>query len=59
MPIHDWTRVDDGIFHAFHVNWTVELAKALNRGVLPEGYDALPDPVAGAVRPDVLTLHET
>lgn len=58
MPIHDWTRVDEGIFHAFHVNWTVELAKALNRGILPADYYALPEQVAGETRPDVLTLHE-
>jgi hypothetical protein len=21
MPIHDWTKVDAGIFHAFHLHW--------------------------------------
>ena len=57
MPIHDWTRVDDGIFHAFHVSWTVELAKALNQGILPAGYYALPEQIAGDTHPDVLALH--
>ncbi len=33
MPVHDWTRVDDGIFHAFHLAWLSELQKALNAGV--------------------------
>ena len=33
MPIHDWTRVEAGIFHAFHHDWVTELARALNRGV--------------------------
>ena len=26
MPIHDWTRVDAGIFHAFHHGWIEEIA---------------------------------
>ena len=26
MPMHDWTRVDAGIFHAFHHDWITELA---------------------------------
>jgi hypothetical protein len=21
MPVHDWTRVDAGLFHAFHQGW--------------------------------------
>ena len=35
MPIHDWTRVDAGIFHAFHLSWIAEIARVLNRGQLP------------------------
>jgi hypothetical protein len=57
MPVHDWTRVDDGIFHAFHVAWIPELSKALNSGLLPEGYYALPEQHAGRTIADVLTLH--
>jgi hypothetical protein len=41
MPIHDWTRVDAGLFHDFHQDWTVELCRALNAGELPPGYVAL------------------
>jgi hypothetical protein len=26
MPIHDWTRVEPGIFHAFHHDWITETA---------------------------------
>ena len=37
MPVHDWTRVEAGIFHAFHVAWVPEIQKALNGGLLPEG----------------------
>lgn len=43
MPIHDWTRVDAGIFHALHHHWITELARALNRGILPSDYYALPE----------------
>ena len=57
MPIHDWTRVDAGIFHAFHLNWIAELNKTLNGGLLPEGYYALPEQHAGSTIPDILTLH--
>jgi hypothetical protein len=57
MPAHDWTRVDAGIFHDFHLAWIAELRKTLNGGVLPAGYYALAEQVAGSVGPDVLTLQ--
>src|SRR5205085_1200503 len=57
MPIHDWTRVDAGIFHAFHHSWIEEIARALNRGVLPEDYYALPEQQTAGFGPDVLTLQ--
>jgi hypothetical protein len=57
MPLHDWTRVDDGIFHAFHVAWIPEIQKALNSGLLPEGFYALAEQHAGRAIADVLTLH--
>src|SRR5437773_1409602 len=41
MPVHDWTRVEAGIFHAFHTTWVAEIQNALNEGVLPEGYYSL------------------
>jgi hypothetical protein len=41
MPLHDWTCVDAGIFHAFHVAWVPEIQGILNDGLLPEGYYAL------------------
>jgi hypothetical protein len=58
MPVHDWTRVEDGIFHAFHHLWITSLHSALNR-VLPPGYYALPDQVAGPGIPDVLSLQRS
>ena len=53
MALHDWTRVDPGIFHDFHVAWIGELRRALNSGVLPADYYALAEPTAGDVVPDV------
>jgi hypothetical protein len=51
MSVHDWTRVDAGIFHAFHHGWITETARELNR-LLPRGqYYALPQNVLGTVRP--------
>lgn len=57
MPVHDWTRVDAGIFHAFHHGWIEELARSLNRGLLPPEYYALPEQHAAGFGPDVLTLQ--
>jgi len=57
MPIHDWTRVDAGLFHAFHHSWIEELARAFNRGVLPYGYFALAEQNIRGPIPDVLTLE--
>jgi hypothetical protein len=57
MPIHDWTRVDAGLFHDFHQDWTIELRRSLNAGRLPAGYVALTDQQIGGPIPDVLTLN--
>jgi hypothetical protein len=56
MAIHDWTRVDAGIFHHFHHGWIEEIARALNRGLLPRDHYALAEQIAGGLGPDVLTL---
>ncbi len=57
--IHDWTQVEAGIFHAFHHDWITEISRALNRGLLPGEYYALPEQIAGDFGPDVLTLKTT
>src|SRR5438445_261925 len=57
MPIHDWTRVQAGIFHDFHHAWIEEIKRALNRGLLPPDYYALAEQIAGGLGPDVLTLQ--
>jgi hypothetical protein len=57
MPIHDWTRVTAGTFHAFHLSWISEIQLALNSGVLPPTYYAQAEQIAGPLGPDVLTLQ--
>ena len=57
MPIHDWTRVDAGLFHNFHQSWAVALCSALNAGVLPGDYFALVEQNIRGPIPDVLTLQ--
>jgi hypothetical protein len=47
MPIHDWTRVNGGVFHDFHNAWITELRNALNCGLLPGSYYALGEQRAG------------
>ena len=57
MPVHDWKRVDPGIFHDFHTVWIGHLRSVLNSGLLPQGYYALAEQHAGRSIADVLTLH--
>lgn len=56
MPIHDWRRVDAGLFHDFHQSWIIALRNALNSGALPPDYFALTDQRIQGPIPDVLTL---
>ncbi|HEX5442668.1 MAG TPA: hypothetical protein VFW87_02515 [Pirellulales bacterium] len=56
MPIHDWTRVEAGIFHHFQTEWMSMLAAALNQGLLPPDHYSLVEQIAGPWEPDVLTL---
>ena len=57
MPIHDWTRVDAGIFHDFHHEWISTIKHAVNRRLKGTDYYALAEQIAGGVVPDVLTLQ--
>lgn len=62
MPVHDWTRVDAGVFHDFHDfhhEWISTIRRALNDGVLPSDYYALAEQQAAGFGPDVLTLHSS
>jgi len=57
MPVHDWTRVEAGMFHHFHSAWITELSNAFNGGLLPPDYYALSEQHAGRFVADILTLH--
>jgi len=54
MPVHDWTRVDAGVFHSFLLSWVTAIKTALNTGLLPEDYYALGEQHAGRLISDVL-----
>ena len=58
MPMHDWTRVEAGTFHDFHLAWIAELRKALNGGVLPPGYYVMAEQRMDNTIPDVLGLRQ-
>jgi hypothetical protein len=58
MPVHDWTRVSPGTWHAFHLSWISEIQESLNGGLLPPTYYAQAEQIAGPFGPDVLTLQE-
>ncbi len=51
MPVHDWTRVDVGVFHAFHHGWISEISRELNRIIPADKYYALPVLIFGDTVP--------
>ena len=55
MPMHNWTRVDAGIYHAFHHSWIEEVHRALLKR-LPPDYYSLPEQQAAGFGPDVFAL---
>jgi len=57
MPIHDWTRVEAGTFHNFHLLWTATITNRLNKGVLPPGFFAMAEQIIGRPEPDVVALR--
>ena len=57
MGIHDWRRVDAGTYHGFHIEWVVEMKRALNKGLLPPDYYADAERRASLYEADVLTLE--
>jgi hypothetical protein len=59
MPIHDWSKVDAGVFHGFHLRWIANLTALLNNGILPPGYYADAEQYADRKEADVLTLHDS
>jgi hypothetical protein len=53
MPIHDWSRVDPGIFHHFHQRWVVAITDVLNQRLLSDEYYALIEQQGDGYKPDV------
>ena len=53
MLIHDWTRVDAGVWHDFHLGWSVEIKRVLNGGLLPVAYYAQVKPQASRHAADI------
>jgi hypothetical protein len=58
MPMHDWTRVEAGIFHALHHRWISAISDELNTALLSQNYYALPEQLAADLGPDLLTLRD-
>lgn len=58
MPVHDWSKVEAGTFHAFHGSWITHLMGALNNGLLPDGYYALSEQNSGMQIPEVINLAD-
>ncbi|MDB5391647.1 MAG: hypothetical protein JWM11_7293 [Planctomycetaceae bacterium] len=56
MPMHDWTRVEAGIYHHFHLEWISRITAAVNSR-LPPDYYALAEQFAAGFGPHVLTLR--
>ena len=57
MPVHDWSRVEAGIFQDFHNAWIAELRSTLNEGLLPPDYYALTEQHGWRYIVDLLTLQ--
>jgi hypothetical protein len=49
--------VPAGLFHHFHQDWSIEIARTLNRGRLPKGVAALVEQRAGPRESDVLAIE--
>ncbi len=56
MPVHDWSKMDAGIFHDFHHSWIEEIQRALNRRLLPNDHYAMVEQHVAESRRDSLTI---
>ena len=57
MPIHVWAKVPSGLFHHFHQDWSIEIARTLNHGRLPKGLTALVEQKTGTKEGDILAIE--
>ena len=51
MPVHDWSRVEAGLFDHFHHSWIEEIQRTLNAKVLPPHYYAMAEPSPAGFEP--------
>lgn len=58
MPMHDWSRVQAGVYHNFHYRWIAAIMDRLNAGLLPEGMIAMAKQIIGGPESDVVTLQQ-
>lgn len=53
MPVHDWSRVGNWVFHDFHLSWIAGLWKTLNADVLTRDYYAMIEHAARLDEPNL------
>jgi len=56
MPLHDWTRVEAGIYHGFHTLWIGEMFRRLST-LLPANYYCYPELYSKPDYGDVIALE--
>ena len=47
VPLHDWTRVEDDVWHSFHTGLVAGTSGRLNRGTLPGTHYVMIEPQTG------------
>lgn len=57
MPLHDWTKVNSGLYHHFHQFFAMHICRGLNRGPLPKTLSALVEQRKGLKEPDVVAVE--
>jgi len=57
MPVHDWSRVDAGVFYHFHHSWIAEIRRLLNSGLLPPDHYAMVEQHPSHFEPEILTMQ--
>jgi hypothetical protein len=58
MPMHDWSRVQSGVYHNFRYRWIAAITDRLNAGLLPSEMIAMAEQIIGGPEPDVVTLQQ-
>lgn len=59
MPVHDWSSVDAGVFHDFHLVWIARMKGMLNEDLLPRPLYALAEPLFEDAAPAPAHLEDS